>query len=612
MTISDLYKNICGNADKWKDLIKKNINNERIVYFLCTLTAKDFVTKGDEVVNNKTKSTEIWSFYAGILSGLNTEQKKQGDFTEEQKIKCSENLNKLKSLKDIINNNYKDKKDSFEKSDKDKREEILEKVKEDIEKKVEDLELSEDTDTNKNHIKWILDGEDDNGLEKKVLANYKIVKINDKNGEEKILDCPANSPKPVRDFFITNFVEEYWQNIEDFNNSKVEDVIDKYGQFCNQNKSITFGDYYTERICNKVVDNTIRNKNLIFYGPPGTGKTREAKIMAARITGIEETDVDAEIEKSDGRIKLLQFHPSYSYYDFVEGIVVNENGFELEPKVFKQFAERAKEAILNTSEAITKNINSNNEKSESDIDSSQNAARNNNYVLIIDEINRANMASVLGELLYALEYREKAINTGGGTLVVPNNLYIIGTMNTADVSIAGIDYAVRRRFDFVKMNSHMPDGSFKINNKECEIKEHSIKIDDEIIDLSIWVCDENDSLSSYKVGGKWFMSNLYKRVRMDVQNSVARGVNIEDIMPGISYFLANNRVENNQDLIDIDHIHYKIDYEIVPLLSEYAKNGLFSKRNKLVGNKSLYEMLKNMEYSDRLKVCISENNIKES
>lgn len=319
----------------------------------------------------------------------------------------------------------------------------------------------------------------------------------------------------------------------------------------------------------------MESKQRILYGPPGTGKTRKARLMAAKIADIKESEVDNEIEK-DGRIKLIQFHPSYSYYDFVEGIEIGQDGFELKDKIFKMFAEKAKR------------------REESD--------ENNNYVLIIDEINRANMASVFGELLYALEYRGKEINTSGGTLVVPDNLYIIGTMNTADVSIAEIDYAVRRRFDFVKMNSRMPDGKFQdAKNNEYKIRGDSIFFENTEHRLFEWCYEESDNLSSYKVGNKWFISNLYNRVRIDIQNSVARGIDVEDIMPGISYFLVNANSDNINSGYNEDHLQYKIDYEIVPLLMEYAKNGLFSKRYKIEGDDSLYELLKKMEYSNRLK-----------
>lgn len=431
-----------------------------------------------------------------------------------------------------------------------------------------------------------------------------------KQGDKIVVYSASNSTKDVRVFGIAEWKDR--TTIDDCYEVKWEQIFGTEQTFLENNRGlhgnfreIDDADYNVILNTKSENDNDVLqgtrveilfSKNIIFYGPPGTGKTREAKIRAAGITGIE--NVDEEIERNDGRsrIKLVQFHPSYSYFDFVEGIEARENGFELRDKVFKEFANRAANGAANSVEETTDNANE---------------TENNNYVLIIDEINRANMASVFGELLYALEYRGKSIDTSGGQLVVPDNLYIIGTMNTADVSIAGIDYAVRRRFDFIKMNSRMPDGVFYIDgeNKPYEIRGNSLICDNDKYDFATaWIYDEQDNLSSYQVGDKMFISNLYNRVRIDVQNSVARGVNVEDIMPGISYFLVNKKKENDNDndLVDKDHLYYKIDYEIAPLLLEYAKNGLFSKRYKIDGDKSLYDMLKNMEYSERLKKWIEE------
>src|SRR5690606_16967778 len=149
---------------------------------------------------------------------------------------------------------------------------------------------------------------------------------------------------------------------------------------------------------------------------------------------------------SRGEFKLIQFHPAYTYEDFVRGIVVETNdGAQPEYKVVdKVLAEIARKALEDES---------------------------SNYVLIIDEINRANLPSVLGELIYALEYRfdpnkpeettvesmyslkneESSEVAEGRTLRLPKNLFIIGTMNTADRSVGHIDYAIRRRFAFVEV-----------------------------------------------------------------------------------------------------------------------------------------------------------------
>jgi 5-methylcytosine-specific restriction protein B len=138
-------------------------------------------------------------------------------------------------------------------------------------------------------------------------------------------------------------------------------------------------------------------------------------------------------EMAPDNYKLIQFHPAYTYEDFVRGIVATtgSNGninYDVKNKVLAEMAENAK----------------NNP--------------DNSFVLIIDEINRANLSSVLGELIYALEYRGEVVESmyeyeESREIVLPENLYIIGTMNTADRSVGHIDYAIRRRFAFVDVNT---------------------------------------------------------------------------------------------------------------------------------------------------------------
>ena len=158
-------------------------------------------------------------------------------------------------------------------------------------------------------------------------------------------------------------------------------------------------------------------KQVIFQGPPGTGKTYVAQALARHLAGGEE------------RCRLVQFHPSYSYEDFVQGYrpALLENGqpgFTLKDGPFMRIARQA----------------------EDDPDGQ--------YFLIIDEINRGNLAKVFGELYFLLEYRKTPMNLmyqedGESAFTMPGNLHIIGTMNTADRSIALVDLALRRRFAFV-------------------------------------------------------------------------------------------------------------------------------------------------------------------
>ena len=158
-----------------------------------------------------------------------------------------------------------------------------------------------------------------------------------------------------------------------------------------------------------------RKGQAILYGPPGTGKTYVAERLAKHMIGGE-----------NGFVDLIQFHPSYSYEDFIQGIrpQARKDGgldYPLVPGRFLEFCAKAKH-------------------------------RSGCCVLIMDEINRANISRVFGELMYLLEYRDKQIPLAGGEYFsIPNNVRLIGTMNTADRSIALVDHALRRRFAFLEL-----------------------------------------------------------------------------------------------------------------------------------------------------------------
>jgi 5-methylcytosine-specific restriction protein B len=161
-------------------------------------------------------------------------------------------------------------------------------------------------------------------------------------------------------------------------------------------------------------------RNVVFYGPPGTGKTYIAKKVAVALTGEDEPGPESSW-------RLVQFHPSYAYEDFVQGLRPALEATDLQYKLHQgPFLQVCKAA-------------------EDDPDRF--------HVLIIDEINRGDPARIFGELLYALEYRDESIElAGGGSLVVPSNLVIVGTMNSVDRSVALVDHALRRRFAFVRVD----------------------------------------------------------------------------------------------------------------------------------------------------------------
>lgn len=158
-----------------------------------------------------------------------------------------------------------------------------------------------------------------------------------------------------------------------------------------------------------------RKGQAIIYGPPGTGKTYVAERLAKHLVG-----------GGDGIIELVQFHPAYAYEDFIQGIrpKPDEDGnlsYPLIPGRLLEFCEIA-------------------------------SGGEGTCVLIVDEINRANLSRVFGELMYLLEYRDAEIPlASGGNFGIPSNVRIIGTMNTADRSIALVDHALRRRFAFLPL-----------------------------------------------------------------------------------------------------------------------------------------------------------------
>lgn len=251
--------------------------------------------------------------------------------------------------------------------------------------------------------------------------------------------------------------------------------------------------YISENYYDKITNLLKRKKNIILKGAPGVGKTFMAKRLAYSMIG----------EKDNERIKCIQFHQSYSYEDFIEGWRPTETSYEIEKGIFYTFCKKA----------------------ENDKD--------NDYFFIIDEINRGNLSKIFGELLMLIESdkREEKLSLAYSKTVfyVPSNVYIIGMMNTADRSLAIIDYALRRRFAFCPINPAFDSEKFK---------------------------EYQDKLNNTKFNE---LIELIKQLNSEIEQDQTLG---DGFKIGHSYF-CNFKDITREDIKSI------VEYEILPLLEEY-------------------------------------------
>ncbi len=251
--------------------------------------------------------------------------------------------------------------------------------------------------------------------------------------------------------------------------------------------------YMSEAKYNRLVSVLLKKKNIILQGAPGVGKTFAAKRLAYSIMG----------EKDDSRIEFIQFHQNYSYEDFMMGYKPEGDSFELKYGIFYQFCQKA--------------------MNHPDKD----------YFFIVDEINRGNMSKIFGELLMLIEkdYRgtKATLAYNGLSFFVPERLHIIGMMNTADRSLAMIDYALRRRFSFIDMEPGFDTEGF--------IK-YQRSLNNETFDLLI------DKIKE-----------LNKEIALD--KSLGKGFCI-----GHSYFCGITEC-TNEWMMDV------VDFDILPMLTEY-------------------------------------------
>ena len=230
----------------------------------------------------------------------------------------------------------------------------------------------------------------------------------------------------------------------------------------------------------------IRKKNIILQGVPGVGKTFCAKKLFYSIMG----------KKDDTKIKTIQFHQSYSYEDFIQGFRPNNDGrFELKNGVFYNLVKEAREEY---------------EKAEQENRKAQ------EYCIIIDEINRGNLSKVFGELMMLIEsdkrkkeWSLKLTYSPNEDFYIPKNLYIIGTMNTADRSLTMIDYALRRRFSFITLEPAFENKKLEnyLINDEGIDDEFATKITQMYVKLNQFIIDtfKNDN---FVIGHSYFVNQL--------------------------------------------------------------------------------------------------------
>ena len=237
----------------------------------------------------------------------------------------------------------------------------------------------------------------------------------------------------------------------------------------------------------------LKKKNLILLGAPGVGKTFAAERLAYSMMG----------EKDKSRVIMVQFHQSYSYEDFIMGYRPTETGFSLSDGPFYQFCKTA----------------------EHDDERP--------YFFIIDEINRGNLSKIFGELLMLIEHdkrgKELRLLYSNEQFSVPKNVYIIGMMNTADRSLAMIDYALRRRFAFFEFKPAFASDGFKAYQEDKK-NEKFDRLVDTVVSMNNIITEDPTLGSGFQIGHSYFSTN---------------------------------------QMIDNEWLSELVEYELIPLLSEY-------------------------------------------
>lgn len=291
----------------------------------------------------------------------------------------------------------------------------------------------------------------------------------------------------------TDYVEQLNALFEDESEEDVEEVELSYPIYTKGNFLSEV--YMSEEEYRKLVGVLRIKKNIILQGVPGVGKTFVAKRLAFSMMGVKDVD----------RVMMVQFHQSYSYEDFIMGFRPSTEGFELKRGAFYNFCKKA------------------------EID------EDNDYFFIIDEINRGNLSKIFGELFMLIENDKRGVSLqllySDEKFSVPKNIYIIGMMNTADRSLAMLDYALRRRFAFFELKPGFTTEGFRA---------YRMYLENEKFD-KLTACVE--------------------RLNNEISNDESLG---EGFCIGHSYF-CNLAPETIDDQV----LYGIVEYELIPLLKEY-------------------------------------------